>query len=345
MFDFTALPILANLGIFTLAGAAVWFAGTRLAGYADELAQLTGLGSALAGMILLAGITSLPEFAVSVSAGFSGAAQLAVNSLLGSIALQVVVLSIGDWVLGGRALSFVIGKPEVLLQGIFGAVLLAFVCGAIAAGDHAFLGAGVWSLGLVVGSFLLLWFVAHANQSERSGWVPQDMPDLGDVTGEEKPPDTLSRAITMTAIMAAIILVAGFLLARTDDALATQSGLGTSFIGVTLVGLATSLPEISTLVAAVRLKRYSMAFGDIFGTNILNVALIWLIDLAYPGGPVLNDVGAFSQVAASLGMVLTLLDVAGLVERRNETLGRLGLDSWAVIVTYLSGITVLFFMR
>lgn len=345
MIDFAALPVLANLGIFVLAGAAVWFAGTRLAGYADEIAQLTGLGSALAGMILLAGITSLPEIAVSVSAGFSGAAQLAVNNLLGSIALQIVVLSIGDWVLGGRALSFVIGKPEVLLQGIFGAVLLAVLSGAIAAGDRAFLGAGVWSLGLFAGSFLLLWFVTLAGQSERAGWVPQDMPDLGDVTGEENPPDTLPRAITMTAIMAAIILVAGFTLARTGDTLAVQTGLGESFIGVTLVGLATSLPEVSTLVAAVRLKRYAMAFGDIFGTNILNVALIWLIDLAYPGGPILNQVGAFSQVAASLGVVLTLLYVAGLVERRNDTLGRLGLDSWAVLVAYLGGVAVLFVLR
>jgi len=345
MFDFAGLPVLANLGIFALAGAAVWFAGTRLAGYADEIAQLTGLGSAMAGMILLAGITSLPEIAVSVSAGFSGSAQLAANNILGSIALQVVVLALGDWVLGGRALSFVVGKPEVLLQGIFGAVLLAVVCGAIAAGDHAFLGAGIWTLGLTVGSFLLLWFVANADQSERSGWVPQDMPDLGDVTGEKNPPGTLPRAITMTATMAAIILVAGFLLARTGDTLATQSGLGGSFIGATLLGLATSLPEISTLVAAIRLKRYSMAFGNIFGSNIFNIALIWLIDLAYPGGPVLNEVGAFSQVAASLGIVLTLLYVAGLVERRNRTLGRLGLESWAVIVTYLGGVAVLFSLR
>jgi len=88
-----------------------------------------------------------------------------------------------------------------------------------------------------------------------------------------------------------------------------------------------------------------MAFGNIFGSNIFNVALIWLIDLAYPGGPVLNEVGAFSQVAASLGIVLTLLYVAGLVERRNRTLGRLGLESWAVIVTYLGGVAVLFFLR
>lgn len=67
------------------------------------------------------------------------------------------------------------------------------------------------------------------------GWVPQDMPDLGDVTGEKNAPDTLRRAITMTATMAAIILVARFVLARVGDTLVAQSGLGGSFIGATLL--------------------------------------------------------------------------------------------------------------
>ncbi|WP_299817480.1 sodium:calcium antiporter [uncultured Jannaschia sp.] len=345
MIDFTALPILANLGIFAAAACAVWFAGTRLAGYADEIAELTGIGSAAVGMILLAGITSLPEIAVSVSAGFTGSAALAVNNLLGSIALQVVVLAIGDWVLGGRALSFVIGNPVVLLQGIFGALLMAALAGAVGVGDVAFLGAGVWSLGLAAAAVGLMWFAAREANRGELGWTPANMPDLGDVTGEGEPPDTLKKALLLTGAMAAIILVAGFLLSQTGDALAQQTGLGQSFMGLTLVGLATSLPEVSTLVAAVRLKRYTMAFGDIFGTNILNVALIWLIDLAYPGGPVLLEVGPFSQVAAVLGAILTLLYVAGLIERRDETLGRLGLDSWAVIAVYLGGLGLLFTLR
>lgn len=343
--DLMALPLVGNLAIFAAAAAAVWFAGTRLAGYADEIAELTGIGSAAVGMILLAGITSLPEIAVSVSAGFTGAADLAVNNLLGSIALQVVVLAVGDWVLGGRALSFVIGQPVVLLQGIFGALLLAALAIAISVGDAALLGAGAWTLGLAVAAVGLLWFAAREARSDRTGWTAAEMPDLGDETGEENPPSTLSRAALLTAAMAAIILVAGFLLARTGDALAQQTGLGQSFIGVTLLGFATSLPEVSTLVAAVRLRRYTMAFGDIFGTNILNVALIWLIDLAYPGGPVLTEIGAFGQVAALLGVLLTLLYVAGLVERRDETVWRLGLDSWAVILIYAGGLAALFTLR
>ncbi|MDF0603723.1 hypothetical protein P1J78_23655 [Psychromarinibacter sp. C21-152] len=67
--------------------------------------------------------------------------------------------------------------------------------------------------------------------------------------------------------------------------------------------------------------------------------------MAYPGGPVLNAVGGFATVAAGLGAVLTLLYVAGLVERRDATLGRLGIDSWAVIGTYAAGVLLLWGMR
>ena len=82
-----------------------------------------------------------------------------------------------------------------------------------------------------------------------------------------------------------------------------------------------------------------------FGTNIFDFALILAVDLAYAGGPVLNEVGTFSQVAAALGTVVTLFYVAGLVERRDDTVGRLGLDSWAVVLTYAGGLTLLFFLR
>ena len=342
--DFAAIPLVANLLIVAAGAVAVWWAGTRLAGHADEIAEITGIGSAFVGMMLLGGITSLPEIAVSVSAGFSGAGQLAVNNLLGSIALQVVVLAVGDWVLGGRALSFVIGRPTVLLQGLFGALLLAAVCGALAVGDVAFLGAGAWSLGLFCAALGLLWVVAVEERSDRESWQPAKMPELEEALGGQGG-HSLRHALAMTAVTAAVILAAGVVLSQAADAIAVQSGLGASFVGATLLGAVTSLPEISTLVAAIRLGRYEMAFGDIFGTNILNVALLYLIDLAFPGGPVLATLGPAARLTAALGAVLTLLYVAGLVERRDRTLGRLGVDSWAVIAAYAGGVALLYAVR
>lgn len=77
MIDFTQLNIAINLALFAVAAAAVWIAGTRITTYANALSVKTGIGQAVIGMVLLAGITSTPEFGTA----FSSAAIGAVNNL------------------------------------------------------------------------------------------------------------------------------------------------------------------------------------------------------------------------------------------------------------------------
>ena len=77
-------PLWVNLGLFAISGIVVWRAGTRLAGYVDGIAAQTGIGHAFSGMLLLGGITSLPEVATVIASSASGNAPLAINNLLGS---------------------------------------------------------------------------------------------------------------------------------------------------------------------------------------------------------------------------------------------------------------------
>jgi cation:H+ antiporter len=88
-----------------------------------------------------------------------------------------------------------------------------------------------------------------------------------------------------------------------------------------------------------------MAVSDIFGTNLFNCALVFVVDVVYAGGPVLGEVGAFSAFAAMLGVVVSALFLAGLAERRDRTLFRMGYDSIAVLVAYFAGVAVLFTLR
>lgn len=60
-----------------------------------------------------------------------------------------------------------------------------------------------------------------------------------------------------------------------------------------------------------------MAMRDIFGTNLFNIALIFLADLAYPGGPVLRQAGPFEAVASLLALVLTGIFILGIVDKRH----------------------------
>ena len=61
-----------------------------------------------------------------------------------------------------------------------------------------------------------------------------------------------------------------------------------------------------------------MAFGDAFGTNLFSVMLLFVADLAYAGGPILNEVDRFSLFATLLGILLTSVYLAGVVERRSQ---------------------------
>ena len=88
-----------------------------------------------------------------------------------------------------------------------------------------------------------------------------------------------------------------------------------------------------------------MALGDIFGTNLFNAALVFVIDALAPGPPVLSRVGAFSAFGALLGLVLTAIFMAGVIERRDRTVLRMGWDSLAALVAYAAGVAVLFKLR
>ena len=351
--EFQNYPLWANLGMFAAAAAAVWFAGSRLARYAASISDRTGIGAAFLGLILLGGITSLPEIAVTVTASLAGSAALSVNNLLGGVAAQFVVLAIADAVHGRDAISSVVGKPVMLLQGTFCILLLIMAAAGIIMGDTAVFGVGLWAWGILVLYIGFVWLI-NRYQGSRA-WIAGGtrQKHLGHerssaVAGGQEPRGgdaTLGRIVFRTVLAAIVILVAGYVLARTGDAIAGQTGIGASFVGAVLLGVATSLPEVSTVVSAVHLRHYAMAFSNIFGGNLFDLMLVFVVDAVYAGGPVLNEVGRFSSLAALLGIALTAIYLAGLLERSDRAVFRIGLDSMAALVVYLGGLALLYQLR
>jgi cation:H+ antiporter len=109
-----------------------------------------------------------------------------------------------------------------------------------------------------------------------------------------------------------------------------------------LLAIATSLPEVSSVIGAVRGHHYEMAYGDILGTNLFDIGLIAVADLVYVGPPVLNEVGTFSAFASLLGIAVTAIALVGILERRDTTVARMGVDSIAIAADYLSRLVVLY---
>ncbi|MEZ5816617.1 MAG: sodium:calcium antiporter [Hyphomicrobiaceae bacterium] len=347
--DFAEFGLGVNLAAFATAAVLVWLAGSRISRYADEISVRTGLSHALLGLLLLGGVTSLPEVAVTLSASLTGNPTLAVNNILGGVAMQVAILAVADFFMGRRALTAVVPDPVVLLQGSLNVVLLAVVAAASVIADVTVLGVGLWSW-LILALFLLaLRMLASADQ--RRPWLSnisreQEKEERAPDASKARAPDqSFAGLIGKSTAAGAVILAAGYVVSRSAEVIADETDLGQSFVGAVLVAISTSLPELSTVLSAVRLNLYTMAISDILGTNLFDVALLFVVDAGSPDKSVLSSTGTFATVGAILGILVTGLFLVGLSERRDRTVLRLGVDSTAVLVAYLGGLVLLYTLR
>ncbi|MCL4302164.1 MAG: sodium:calcium antiporter [Anaerolineae bacterium] len=368
-FDFQSYSIWLNFGIFAVAAGLVWFVGSRIARYADGISERTGLGQAFVGALFLAVATSSPEIATTVTAAWTGNAPLAVNNLLGGITMQTTILAVVDLIIVRGALTIFTPRPVLLLQGVLLVLLLGVTLAGINAGElFSLFGVGFWSV-LLFGLYVLSLYLMHGyEQQER--WQPTDIEQEDGGEGREEAEQmrteeqenkenaerekgkekgyekwSLTRLLLFFGGGTLIILVAGAILARVGDALAQQTGLGASFVGVTLLAIATSLPEVSTTLTTARLGNYSMAVSNIFGSNAFMVALFLIADLAYREGPILTAVEPAAAFAAAAGVTVTAVYLAGMIERKDRTIWRMGFDSAGVLVLYLGSLVVLYQLK
>lgn len=341
---FNDLSLLLNIALFLGAAGVVWLAAVRLTRRVDAIATKTGLGQEMAGLLLLGGATSLPELAVATTATLQGSPALTVNDVLGSASVNVILLALADASIRRRALTSAQASPKVLLIGVLGIMMMALVVAPTVTGDALLAGIGRWSWVMLLLYVAAVWVMAHshAEQAWRTLGAGRDQRGKADDDG---PAHSLARLAWEAAGAAAFVLAGGLVLAGTGDAIADRSGLGSGFFGVVFLALATSLPEASTVLAAVRLKRYEMAISDVLGTNLFNVTIIVLVDALHPGRPVLLETGRFASFSALLALLMTALFLIGLIERRDRTIAGLGIDSVLALLTYAGGIAVLYALR
>ena len=317
-------PLWINVAIFVVSGIVVWIGGTRLTVDVDRISRRTGMGQAFAGMFLLGCITSLPEVANTITASSTGNPALAINNLLGSAAINI----------------FLLASASTLLMSVLCMLVLVCVAAAITVGDVQVLGVGAWSVAITALSIGSFWLAS--GYGARSPWLLADAKTEAErKVREEVEGHSLREAIWKAAIAGLVIFLAGYALSQTGDALAAQTGLGTGMVGFALIGLATSMPELSTVVKSLRIRRYELAFGQVLGTNFVNLSLFILADAVFAGGPVVNALGAFEAVSALLGATLVGVMLVGLLERRDPAILRMGYDSLAVILLFCGGLGLL----
>jgi len=295
--------------VFLASAASVWFLGTGLAKYGDALATLTGLGRLFVGSILVALATSLPELSTNISAVLLDPPnpQLAVGNVLGANMLDVFIFAMVVLLFGGRRVLRQVSPQQGYLI-----VLAAAMTGAAVLLGVLRLDVGVWRVGL--SSMILLviygigmWVVYQNRTSESSGQ------DDGDSVGGI----TLSRAWVMFGLVSVGVIVAGIALAWSTDRIAGITGVSSSTLGILAVSVVTTMPELSSTVAAMRMGAADLGVAGLFGSAVFNASILAYADPFYSGGVLVNEIEAAHIVAgcAAVGLILAAL---ALVMGRNR---------------------------
>ncbi|MGZ8907162.1 MAG: sodium:calcium antiporter [Methylobacter sp.] len=156
----------------------------------------------------------------------------------------------------------------------------------------------------------------------------------------------LSKALTGFTLAAVVVVLAGTRLPVTAEYLAEAMGWQRSFVGTVFVALATSLPEVAVTLSALRLGALDMAISDLLGSNLFDLAIIAIDDMAYLKGPLLANVSPVHLVTIQSAIMMTGIAIVGLLYRPQQRLFKtVGWGSLFMFIIYILNLSVLYLQQ
>ena len=144
---------------------------------------------------------------------------------------------------------------------------------------------------------------------------------------------------------AAAVIFLGVQLAKYGDALASLTGWGRLFVGSILVALATSLPELSNNITAVRIDNPQLALGNVVGANMVNMFTMAMVALLFGGRRFLQQVAPEQGYLIVLAALLTGLAVLFAAIRIEANIWQIGISSIVLLVVYVIGMRIVYQRR
>lgn len=269
------------VGFFLLIkGADLFVDGT------SSIAKLLKVPSIIIGLTIVAMGTSAPEMAVSVGAAIKGQNDIVISNVLGSNIFNLLVVAGGCAVIKNLPVSSDLRKRDFPFSIGIAALLLFFCLNSLIIGGKGFTINRTEGIILFAGLMAYLGFLVYSAVKGRTG-LPGD---------EEIKTMSPLKSVFYTALGIAGIVVGGDLVVDSASDIAAAFGLSQTIIGLTILAVGTSLPELVTSLVATRKGENDLAMGNVIGSNIFNI--LGVLGLSAAVSPV--KVSGFSVIDLSL---------------------------------------------
>ena len=280
------------------------------------IAKKLRVPSIIIGLTVVAMGTSLPEAAVSVSAGLKGSNSLAISNVLGSNFFNLMVVVGLCAIMSPIVVQKDVAKRDIPIS--IGAALMLLILGGIG-----------MTLGRVDAIVLLVLFIAFIVSlvlialKARKESADQEEEEEGKV-------HPIWLCLIFIVCGAAAIIIGGDTVVDSATFIATKFGMSETLIGLTIVAVGTSLPELVTSVVAARKNEVELSLGNAIGSNIFNILLI----LGLAG--TISPLAVIMENIIDVIVLIVVSTVIGLVAWKKKKLGRLeGILMVAFYVAYV----------
>jgi len=271
-----------------LAGLTV-FLSFRLSYYADLLNKTTNISGVFIGGILLAGITSLPELVTCLSSIFLNNPYLAIGDILGSNFFNIAMMCFFD-ILFIKTMFYNYTKNRYYL--IYVLLILNYLIMYLFMGGTFNL--EIFNIGLP--SFIIIityiFYLKNAKEEETKKEV---------ITTKE-------HVLLKFFLVGLFMVIVSILLTLVVNLIAGKNpNVASSFIGAILLGITTSMPEVITFIALVKMKSFDLALSDIIGSNLFNLLILAIGDIFLKNKEIYYFVDKESMFLLIFGLILTIL--------------------------------------
>lgn len=271
-----------------LAGLTV-FLSFRLSYYADLLNKTTNISGVFIGGILLAGLTSLPEFVTCLSSIFLNNPYLAIGDILGSNFFNIAMMCFFD-ILFIKTMFYNYTKNRYYL--IYVLLILNYLIMYLFMGGTFNL--EIFNIGLP--SFIIIityiFYLKNAKEEETKKEV---------ITTKE-------HVLLKFFLVGLFMVIVSILLTLVVNLIAGKNpNVASSFIGAILLGITTSMPEVITFIALIKMKSFDLALSDIIGSNLFNLLILAVGDIFLKNKEIYYFVDKESMFLLIFGFILTIL--------------------------------------
>ena len=280
----------------------------------SSIAKIMKVPSVVIGLTIVAMGTSAPEAAVSITAGISGSNEIAISNVVGSNIFNMLV------VVGVCALIKPFALDKTILKRDFPVNIIASILllGMMILGSALGLIDGV--ILLVLMALYITWLVVSAirNREESSEEIK-----------------TLSPVLSVIYIIGglAAVIFGGDLVVDNATVLAKAMGWSETFIGLTIIAIGTSLPELVTSIVASKKGENGLALGNVVGSNIFNIMLI--LGLSSSLSPIAVDSRAIINVVFLLVMTILMFLLCVIRKKLTRVEGAIMVSLYAAYTGYL----------